>query len=356
MDITGIEIIRPGGAAVGVLPGEKIELTYGDTLKVNVSFDYRGAAENITLYGAIGERHPLWGWYPLPGFDEIINAEATHKTPASPTAFVPVTASVEIPITSDIDPGTDYDLYVKIKEYPEAGDPEVDDVIDIVGIPPTFDLIQHTIFPYAYIYDGKTDFSIFTCKTPSFIPTDWAAKKFAEAVESEVKKAGGRVIDLKVYVDKAGPFDLWENFRIEVEGTPLGAAQGVGVPVGIALWATILIIALSLALLIVVITWSIDTITKSFTHKPGLHEVKPGWGKETLKLTIHDSEEYWERPLTPAETLEGMSEDELRDYLDKIAEEEVPPGLPSWLPWAIIGGIVVVGGGVAAIALTTRRE
>ncbi|GAJ13962.1 unnamed protein product, partial [marine sediment metagenome] len=67
------------------------------------------------------------------------------------------------------------------------------------------------------------------------------------------------------------------------------------------------------------------------------------------------SEEYWERPLTPAETLEGMSEDELRDYLDKIAQEEVPLGLPSWLPWAIIGGVVVVGGGVAAIALT-RRE
>ncbi|GAH88270.1 unnamed protein product, partial [marine sediment metagenome] len=35
---------------------------------------------------------------------------------------------------------------------------------------------------------------------------------------------------------------------------------------------------------------------------------------------IHDSEEYWERPLTPTETLEGMSEAELRDYLDQIAE------------------------------------
>ncbi|GAI56752.1 unnamed protein product, partial [marine sediment metagenome] len=97
------------------------------------------------------------------------------------------------------------------------------------------------------------------------------------------------------------------------------------------------------------------TIMDRLQHKPGLEDVKPGWGKETLMLTIHDSEEYWERPLTSTDTLEGMSEDELRDYLDQIAEEEVPPALPDWLPWAIIGGIVVVGGGVAAIALTAAK-
>ncbi|GAI84204.1 unnamed protein product, partial [marine sediment metagenome] len=64
--------------------------------------------------------------------------------------------------------------------------------------------------------------------------------------------------------------------------------------------------------------------------------------------------EYWERPLTPTETLEGMSEAELRDYLDKIAEEEVAPEV-SWWPLAVIGGLGVLGVG-AAIALTARRE
>ncbi len=145
MNITSMEVSRPGVAAIGVLPGEKIELTYGDTLKVNVSFDYRGLAGSATLYGAIGNRG-------LISFDEIINGEQTFELPESLT-FTPYERSVEIPITSDIDPGTDYDLYVKIKEYSEAGYPEVDDIIDIVGIPPTYELIQHTIYPYAYIYD-----------------------------------------------------------------------------------------------------------------------------------------------------------------------------------------------------------
>ncbi len=219
-------------------------------------------------------------------------------------------------------------------------------------VPPEFELIQHTVYPYAYVYDGKTDFSIFTFTTPAFIPTDWAAGKFAEAVESEVEKAGGRAIDLKVYADKS-PL-LWTDFRIEVEGIPLGAAQGVGVPVGLALWATILIIALSIAFLIAVITWSIDTITKSFTHKPINEEIKKAMSPGTLIRLIGDLEVKLERPITPVGELEQMSDEELRAFCDSLAEEIVPPAV-AWLPLAIVGGIVVVGGGVA-IALATRRD
>ncbi|GAI62188.1 unnamed protein product, partial [marine sediment metagenome] len=29
---------------------------------------------------------------------------------------------------------------------------------------------------------------------------------------------------------------------------------------------------------------------------------------------------------------------------------------PDWLPWAIVGGVAVVGVGAAAIALTAKRE
>ncbi len=84
-------------------------------------------------------------------------------------------------------------------------------------------------------------------------------------------------------------------------------------------------------------------------------DVKPAWGKEALVLDIQDAEEYWERPVTPTETLEGMSEPELRDYLDQIAEEEVVPPEVSWLPLAIVGGLGVLGVG-AAVALAARRE
>ncbi|MBA7604650.1 hypothetical protein ES703_11776 [subsurface metagenome] len=220
-------------------------------------------------------------------------------------------------------------------------------------VPPEFELIQHTIYPYAYIYNGDVEVTMATFKTDPFTPAAWFADGFASKLEEEVRARGGRPIEVKVYVDTTPLF--WTNFRIEVVGTPLGAEVASGIAVGIPIWLAIILVCLAITAVIVVATLAITTIMDRLQHKPGLEEVKPGWGKETLMLTIHDSEEYWERPLTPTETLEGMSEDELRDYLDQIAEEEVPPVLPSWLPWAIVGGIVVVGGGVAAIALARPR-
>jgi hypothetical protein len=339
-----MEVSRPGVAAIGVLPGEKIELTYGDTLKVNVSFDYRGLAGSATLYGAIGNRG-------LISFDEIINGEQTFELPESLT-FTPYERSVEIPITSDIDPGTDYDLYVKIKEYSEAGYPEVDDIIDIVGIPPTYELIQHTIYPYAYIYDGDVEVTTATFKTDPFTPAAWMADQFASKLEEEVRARGGRPIEVKVYVDTTPLF--WTDFRIDVVGTPLGVGVASGIAVGIPLWLAIILVCLAIIAVIVVATLAIKTIVELFKTYPGLKDVKPGWGKETLMLTIHDSEEHWERPLTPTETLEDMSEEELRIYLDKMAEEEVAPEV-AWWPLVVVGGLGVLGVG-AAIALTARRE
>ncbi|GAJ02497.1 unnamed protein product, partial [marine sediment metagenome] len=71
---------------------------------------------------------------------------------------------------------TDYDLYCKIKEYPEAGMPEIKDVIDIVGVPPTYELIQHTISHFAYIYDGDVEVTTATFKIDPFTPSAWASK------------------------------------------------------------------------------------------------------------------------------------------------------------------------------------
>ncbi|MBA7577213.1 hypothetical protein ES708_19059 [subsurface metagenome] len=117
MNITGLEVIRrnPGvavanpGIAVGVIVGERIELTYGETLRVNTSFDYRGLAQKVTLYGAIGTS----GIY---GFDEILVGEAEVDLPDSPE-FTPCTASVDIGIISDISPIADIPTY-KVVETP----------------------------------------------------------------------------------------------------------------------------------------------------------------------------------------------------------------------------------------------
>jgi len=345
MSITGIGVIRRNpGVAVGIVAGEKIELTYGDTLKVNAAFDYRGLAGSATLYGAIGNR----GWA---GFDEILHNEVSINLPESPADFTPCERSVEIGITSDIDPGTDYDLYCKIKEFPEAGMPEVDDVIDIVGFPPTYELIEETIYPYAYVYDGPHDGGILTFTTDPFTPASWIAGVLAGHVEDEVRKSGGRVMEMRVYVDKS-PL-LWADWRVEVITAPPKTTAGTAMSLGIAWWAVAILLALALAI-IIAITYLWKEVAGTFKRTPGLEDVKPGWGKETLILTIQDSEEYWERTPTPVETLEGMSEGELREYLDKIAEEEVPPEVEG-LGLAIAAAAVLGVGALAVAAYALSR-
>ena len=221
--------------------------------------------------------------------------------------------------------------------------------------PEEYELIQHTIFPYAYIYDGDVEVTTATFKTDPFTPPDWMGDKFASKLEEEVRARGGRPIEVKVYADTT-PL-LWTNFRVEVTGTPLGGAveAAPGVSVGIPVWLAIILVCLAIIAVIIVVTLAIKTITEMFKHKPGLEDVKPGWGKETLMGTIHDSEEYWERPLTPLETLEGMSEQELRDHLDQIAEEEVKPEFP-W-PLVIVGGVCALAAiGLAAYGAAPRRK
>ena len=341
MDITSMEVIRRPGVAIAVVTGKKVELTYGDTLKVNVSFDYRGLAGSATLYGAIGTR----GWT---GFEEKVYSEVSIDLPESRTDFSRCERSVKIPITSDIKPGTDYDLYVKIKEYKEAGAPEISDCIDIVGIPPTYELLEETICPYAYVYDGPCDVSTFTFKTDPFTPAKWIAGKLATAVETEVKKAGGRVIEMRVYVDRS-PL-LWTDWQIEVVGIPASTA-GLGVSVGIAWWAVAILAAIAI-ILIIVITWAIKTIADTFKHKPLSEEIKAAWSQETLISVINDFEEKLDRTPTPPEELGKKSDQELRDYCNQLAQEIVPPGV-SWWPIAIGAGVVAVGVG---IALATRKR
>jgi len=355
MNTTSIEAIRhnPGivvgpnsSVGIGVVAGEKIELTYSDTLKVNVSFDYRGPVGPATLYGAIGVRGI--------GFDEKVKGEADIDLPQSPTEFTLVEASVDIPITSAISPSTDYDLYCKFLEYPGAGMPEVDNVIDIVGLPPEYELIQHTIYHFAYIYEGDVEVTTATFKTDPFTPSAWMADKFASKLEEEVRARGGRALEVKVYVDRT-PL-LWTDFRIEVISTPIGgiAEATSGIAVGIPVWLAIILVALAIIGVIVAATLAIKTIVGLFKTQPGLEDVKPAWGKEALILDIQDAEGYWERPLTPVVTLEEMSEEELRTYLDKIAEEEVPPEV-AWLPLAVVGGLAVLGVGAAFALVAGRR-
>ncbi|MBA7685869.1 hypothetical protein ES703_94298 [subsurface metagenome] len=207
------------------------------------------------------------------------------------------------------------------------------------------------------MYDGDGEVSTFTFTTGPFVPANWTAEKFADALENEVEKRGGRLIELRVYADKT-PL-LWTDFRIEVIGTPLGGAVGAapGIAVGIPIWAAILIAALAIALLIAVITWSIKTIVETFTHKPLSPEIKEPWSRETLISVINDLEVKLERTPTPTEELEEKSDQELRDYCDQLAEAIVPPEISPWAIAALVGGLGVLGvGAAAAFAMAKPKE
>jgi len=206
-----------------------------------------------------------------------------------------------------------------------------------------YELLEETIYPYAYIYEGPHDGGTFTFKTDPFTPTSWIAGKLAAACEDEVRKAGGKMLEMRVYVNKS-PL-LWTNWRIEVVSVPPVTTAGVATPLGIAWWA-IAILAVLAIVLIIVITWAAKEIAGLFKRKPGLEDVKPAWTKDTLIKTIQDAEEYWERTPTPVETLEAMSEEELREHLDTIAEEEVAPAPGLGLAVAAIGVL-----GLGALAL-----
>jgi len=215
------------------------------------------------------------------------------------------------------------------------------------GPAPTFELIQHTVYPFAYIYDGEVEATTATFTTDPLSPASWLGDLFASKLEEEVRKAGGRPIEVKVYVD-VSPL-LYKDFKIEVVSTPVTQVAG-----GVALlpiWATILIAAIGITAVLVTATLLINTIKSLFQHNPALEDVKPGWGRETLILTIQDSEEYWKRTPTPPATLDAMSEEELREYLDAMAEQEVPTEV-SWWPIAAAAGVGVLGVGL----LSARKE
>ncbi len=219
-------------------------------------------------------------------------------------------------------------------------------------IPPEEELLEETIYPYAYIYDGDTEDSVFTFQSDPFTPAKWIAGKVSAKLEEEVKKQGGRVLEFRVYVDQS-PL-LWNDWRIEVVSTPLKATEGVATAIGIAIWAVIILAVLAIAL-IIIITWAIKTVVSAFTHKPISEEIKKAWSRETLISAINDFEEKLERTPTPPEELEEKSDQELRDYCDELAEEVAPPPSIGALGIALAAVGVVGLGGLGLVAAFAGR-
>lgn len=221
-------------------------------------------------------------------------------------------------------------------------------------VPPEYEEIQHTIYPYAYIYDGEVEVVSATFKTDPSTPAAWIADKFASKLEEEAGKEGGRVLEVRAYADTKPLF--WTNIKIDVISTPLRETAG-GAPrqTAIALWATVIIIALAIIAVIVVATLAFNIVMDRFEHKPISEKIKKTWSKPTLIGAITDFEIELELTPTPPSELEGMSEQALRDYCDMLAEEIAPPGV-SWLPWAIAGGVGALAIGAVAVLAARKKK
>jgi len=105
-----------------------VELNIGDTLRLAITFGYRGPAQQLTLYAAIGNL----GFF---GFDEIIAVQKPVDLPESPDSFTTCEQSIDIAITDAISSGTGYDLMSKIKEFQSQTEVRVSDVVNIIGAP-----------------------------------------------------------------------------------------------------------------------------------------------------------------------------------------------------------------------------
>ncbi len=341
---------------------EQLMVNPGQTATVHMTVDYRGKAIDGSIYTAMGWQVGIV----IPEFYETFNSLTPVHFDAS-YDFTTYEFDCDVDILTlrpaeELLYGTLLDMYAKIVGVPgpDIYTPFYTGVIAWGKPIEEYELIQHTVSHFAYIYDGDNETTIVTLKTDPFKPADWVPEKFISELEREARESGVRVLETKVYVDTSPLF--WTDYRIEVTSTPSGEVTGVGVGIHIpGIIVNIILFALAIAFGIFVISWAVKQFLGVFERKVGLEDMKPTWGKEALILDIKDTEGWLkkegrlEQPVTPAETLEGMSEAELREHLDKLGEKVVPPGLE--IPWALVavGGLGVLGVG-AAVALAARRK
>lgn len=354
MRITSIEVIRHNPAvpgAIGVPVGETLPVEVGDTVRFHMTVDYRGNDLDGAIYVGIGWRVGELIEQFIHTFTSRTEVHFEASAEFTPQEFDCDVEILTLPPAEELLYGTLLDVYAKIIEVPGA-DIYTPFYLEVIawGKPiEEYELIQHTVSHFAYIYEGDAEVSTITLKTNPFNPADWVPETFIAELEREARENGVRILETKVYVDTSPLF--WTDIIIEVTGTPPPeGTEGVGAIV-IPLFVKIILLALSIALLVYVVTWALKRFVGVFKTKPGLDDVKPAWGKEALVLDIQDAEEYWERDPTPVETLEGMSEEELRHLLNEIAEEEVPSGVE----WAAVAVAGVVAAGVVVAGLAFAR-
>lgn len=121
--LEGVEGLESFGVAA--LPGEKLTVVAGDTVRVHLGVDYMGPAIDGAVWVAIGRQNF--------GFAEDF---VSGRIPAhfnESFDFVPYEIIADVPIGDR--PGSDYDIYAKIMEVlgPDIFTDILLDVIDVLG-------------------------------------------------------------------------------------------------------------------------------------------------------------------------------------------------------------------------------
>ena len=194
-----------------VTPPGVLELKTGDRLTINLGYDHRGLAVTGKVHAAI------WQGTALDPHDEVLFSEKAFSVPAGGESFAPLTASIDIAITSAISSGS-YGLYAKIMGI-TGGDiftEYLKNVITIAGAPPEeadirnfdFTLARGTYavganVPFAAPYeykgigqDGQLTISIGTGAYPTFNPVHSYSPtpvKLAAAADWQARRLEGSI-------------------------------------------------------------------------------------------------------------------------------------------------------------------
>jgi len=110
---------------VAALPGEKLTVLVGDTVRVRLSVDYSGPAIDGAVWMAIGQK------------DTWFNEFFASRTPVHFNASIDlVTYEIVADVVIGDRPGANYDMYAKIMEIPgpDIFTPNYLNAIDVIGI------------------------------------------------------------------------------------------------------------------------------------------------------------------------------------------------------------------------------
>lgn len=208
-------------------------------------------------------------------------------------------------------------------------------------ISPKYELIQHVISPWGYFYEG--DAEVASISFTLIKGTTWLAIDMANNFADELEARGSKLLDGEFYKDASSI--IQDRYLVKISyvvPTGVSGVGAIGVYIPPIVWTIIFYAAIG-ALIAFLVSHAVNWVKSIFYSPPPLsEEVKAQWSRETLTSMIIDL-----RPEYSPEELAGKTDQGLRDLLNEIYEEEVPPrGIP-WWGWAILGGVAIAGGALA---------